>query len=729
MELRYASRAATLAAVLLACPIANRLHAADTPEWKVLPGQRILLKGDSITRGFAFGNYDDPSPLRTIPGIAAILLKDNRSRPVIFQRLDNLRQGPDGPADTVDSLAAELNACIRAGELRTGDWLIYEDAGQIHLGYHSVPWKKDLYLNYRRSLREMVRAIEDVVDRSHIVLMTMFDYDPSCANCKWDAPLDMVGRTGNDAIRDEAAELGIRVIDMNAIMDAADAYLREKGWGRPVGPDGVHPNVIGNYVMALAILGELGADLGSMKLEGLYSPLSQVPSIWGFKRNPTQSERIGILQDLRAIVAVELQRTKREVEPPVLMAGPARVIRHGRVLDRATHQPQGTTRPVVYELGKLFQLDRENSMLVASLREQGGHDFAVGNDAFVFQNLHDIVPEKAIPINRLDPHYRLKQSDAPAVQGRYPASGGFVPLGAMLPNGMPHPAAGSGILFSGALTFAPDRKEGHAQAAQEDRSIEVMHVRWNGAELRVTRRELITQIAGVNVGRVALSNCLADGAGFLCPFAAHDGSYIVVVRFEFTGGEWRAIRAGKPFISARIDQTDRQVVYRWMETEPSIQVSRGRYVLYTRGRDVKGRVYSSADGLNFELLFDRYNYNAPQTLNQGLDGSMYLITNRGPGLLRNPLLAFPLRGRQFTEPWVVHDERRVRTYPTEPHIPFCDHGIGFNLFLEGRWRHIVTYRVTGLHETDGQGAPPGATTGLYLAELEYERVTQHPDWF
>ena len=59
--------------------------------------------------------------------------------------------------------------------------------------------------------------------------------------------------------------------------------------------------------------------------------------------------------------------------------------------------------------------------------------------------------------------------------------------------------------------------------------------------------------------------------------------------------------------------------------------------MYTRGYDMKGRVYASTDGLNYTFLFDHYNYNAPQTLNQGLDGSIYLMTNRGPGLLRNPL--------------------------------------------------------------------------------------------
>ena len=108
-------------------------------------------------------------------------------------------------------------------------------------------------------------------------------------------------------------------------------------------------------------------------------------------------------------------------------------------------------------------------------------------------------------------------------------------------------------------------------------------------------------------------------------------------------------------------------------------------------------------------------------------GSAYLLTNRGPGLLRNPLLAFPLRGESFMEPWVIHDERRVHTYdPVQPEIPFIDHGTGAGLFLEGRWRHFVCYRVTGLHETDGAGAPQGPHTGVYIDELLYDRVVDPP---
>ena len=640
--------------------------------FRPLPGQKILLKGDSIANGYGFGNYTDPSPLRTVQGIGSILLRENLSRPPAFEKLPNVWQGlnPDGSAKTVDTLAAELTENIKRGSIASGDWLVYEDAGEVGQGVHPAPWpwKKFVYLNYRESLRDMVHAVDDVVDRSHILFMTMFDYNPGNPACHWDMPLDMAGRTGNDAIRDEAAELGVRVIDMNQIMDSANEYLGQKGWGRPVGPDGIHPNVYGNFVMALAILGGLGADVAALTLDPLYRPYAHVEAggdvgaIWGFSRDPDDRQRIEILQDLRAVVVRELAKSSPTLTPAAAAVVP-RTVRHGRLLGRAAVQPAGTSRPVIYEVGKLFQLDRDHGLLVASMREEGGHDFEVGNDGFVFNRLQDVVPEHAIPINRLDPHYQLKSNGAPAVQGRFPVSGGFVPLGSKLPDGRPHPAAGTGFLFSGTLTFLPDRSQGHPQAGKDDRDIEFVQLRWDGSALTVTRRELFKQLMGVDVGRVALSNGLAAGTGFLCPFEADDGSYVVVVQFEYDGQDWKAVRAAQPFRGSPVPRSsavDR--VYRWFETEASILRDGSRYLVYTRCYDNKGRVYSSRDGLNFTFLFDHYNYNCPQTLNSGLDGSMYLLTNRGPGLLRNPLLAFPLRGESFLEPWVIHDERRVHTY-------------------------------------------------------------------
>jgi hypothetical protein len=711
----------------------------ESRSFEPLPGQKIILKGDSITKGYGFGNYTDPSPLRTIYGIGSILLRENLKNPPAFQTVPWIWEGlnPDGTPKTVDTLADELNTNIKQGSLATGDWLIFEDAGQVDMDIHPAPWPWDkyTYLRYRESLRDMVHAIEDVIDRTHIVFMTMFDYNPVCATCAWDKPFDIAGRTGNDAIRDEAEELGIRVIDMNRIMDAVHEYLQQKGWGRSVGPDGIHPNVYGNYVMALAILGTLGADVAHWKLDPLYRHFAHpaaggdVPTVWGFKKDPSDAERIEILEDLRAIVVRELAKSPPPPTPPEPSLYP-RVVRHGRVISQAVIQPENTTKPVSYELGKFFQLDQDTCLLVASMREQGGHDFEIGNDGFIFKDLRDIDPKKAFAINRFDPNYRLKSNGAPAVQSRYIVSGAFVPLGAKLADGTPHPAAGTGFCTSDPLTFLPDRSEATLEAGKEDREIELMQLKWDGSHLKITRREFFTKIAGVEVGRHSLTNAVAEGTGFLLPFGSDDGTYTAVVRFEYDGENWKAVRAGNTFChTVKPKNFESQPrVFRYLETEPSIVRDGARFLVYTRGSDHRGHVYGSTDGLNYTFLFDHYNYQSPQTLHQGLNGSIYLATNRGPGMLRNPLYAFPLRGETFLEPFLIHDERRVHLYyPKDvPETPFVDHGLSSSLFLGGRWRHFVAYRVMGLHETDGQGDPPGPHTGIYIDELVYDRVTHVP---
>src|SRR3954452_10616216 len=87
-------------------------------EFQILPGQRLLLSGDSIARGFGFGNYTNPSPLRTIYGIGRILLQDNLPHAPQFLYLPGIWEGlnPDGSPKTVDTLAGEIQVYVRQGD-------------------------------------------------------------------------------------------------------------------------------------------------------------------------------------------------------------------------------------------------------------------------------------------------------------------------------------------------------------------------------------------------------------------------------------------------------------------------------------------------------------------------------------------------------------------------------------------------------------------------------------
>ncbi|MBL9216268.1 MAG: SMP-30/gluconolactonase/LRE family protein [Opitutaceae bacterium] len=308
-----------LVLLLLALAGAGAAPAAPEPATGglVVPaGGRIRLLGDSIVRGYGFGNYTDPSPLRTIQGIARLLLADNVPYPVDIDRLPRLWQGfnPDGTPVTIATLGDEVRGSLRSGELRPDDWLVYEDAGEINMIQHPAPWPsaRDMYGRNRAALRSLLEAARAAGMQERVLLMTMFDYQPNHAWSEWDAPLDDGVHSGNDSIRDEAAAQGARVVDLNRIMDRAHDHVTAAGWGRMVGPDGIHPNVYGNYVMALSILGTLGAEIGSWKLDRLQRHFlhpaagGDVERVWGFTRDPSDDERVRLLRELQAIVVGEL---------------------------------------------------------------------------------------------------------------------------------------------------------------------------------------------------------------------------------------------------------------------------------------------------------------------------------------------------------------------------------------------------------------------------------------
>jgi hypothetical protein len=154
-----------------------------------------------------------------------------------------------------------------------------------------------------------------------------------------------------------------------------------------------------------------------------------------------------------------------------------------------------------------------------------------------------------------------------------------------------------------------------------------------------------------------------------------------------------------------------------------------------------GRLYRSQDGLNYELFLEYSAHTVPQPMSCGLDGNLYLATNPFPGpdgaWLRNPLVLRPFEGDHFGDGIIVHDVDGIRTQ-TGDQIPFVDHATGTSVYLEGRWRHFLCYRVCDLRERTphsfqkelkdmlGQPRPRSDKDGLYVTEIEYDNVTHTP---
>src|SRR4026209_473456 len=117
-------RAALLLMFMPVVPSWSQDAASVARGLRPLPGQRILFNGDSIFNGYGFGNYPDPSPLRTVYKIVDLLMKDNVVYPPGTVWLSGVWTGlnPDGTPKTVDTLAGEIQTYIRRGDIRTGGW-------------------------------------------------------------------------------------------------------------------------------------------------------------------------------------------------------------------------------------------------------------------------------------------------------------------------------------------------------------------------------------------------------------------------------------------------------------------------------------------------------------------------------------------------------------------------------------------------------------------------------
>lgn len=431
---------------------------------------------------------------------------------------------------------------------------------------------------------------------------------------------------------------------------------------------------------------------------------------------------------IRSALADDARSLSKSAQSETLPSNIKRLIHHGQVLARPAKQPEGTQGEVAYELGRCLQLDRDHCLIVASMDEQGGGDLCVGNDAFIIQKLSDVAAEKAIPINRSIKDYEPTPGAEKRFVAKYPAVGTFVPLGARLPNGQRHPAAGTGVLFSCTSTFRADKT---TQDDKTKRMVEVIQLRWDGSHLEIVSHEIVSHLLDLELnGSTPLASCPQD-SGMLFPFGTvSDG--MVAYRFDWNGKAWMPTRHGKPFTKSHT------------ELETSLRQQGETYYLQTRCRSTEGNLYRSKDGLEYKFAATLDTHaGSPKVLNQGLDGSLYVACNYSPGWVRNPLEAVPWEQDHFGKPFVLHDQDGVHGDKGDSK-PFVDHAIASNVFLEGRWRHLVFYRVCDLMERSlhgfqlkqgfgnvvygkGKGPIPRRPwSGMYIVELEYKQLTTVP---
>jgi hypothetical protein len=151
----------------------------------------------------------------------------------------------------------------------------------------------------------------------------------------------------------------------------------------------------------------------------------------------------------------------------------------------------------IYGVPTLYQVSPTAVACVANIRVigVGQVDFENGADAILFDSLDSIDAAKAVPLVRnrtaVDP-----DTGERIVLVMHAPNGGFVPLGARLPDGRPHPAAGTGFGFSSASKHLESTAFGASPTAFKSRLRShplLLQYRYDGVTFKVVSGTPIVQ--------------------------------------------------------------------------------------------------------------------------------------------------------------------------------------------------------------------------------------------
>ena len=206
----------------------------------------VHLFGDSIFRGYALRQFPDQftDAQRAEPSIWSLSSPAAMMEQIADGQYSPVYAGQSGLPDR--DLAARLRYLTRDGTIRAGDFVFFEDAGNHYLNPKRYA---DLLLKNRIALCDL-----DV----HVVFLNTYDYIvpgtylvPDENAYRWSVPVD--GTTMNQVI-EQVANKTIDGCQQSILLDIHSVFSRLDGQGlAPTNKDGVHPNIRGQWRMALAM--------------------------------------------------------------------------------------------------------------------------------------------------------------------------------------------------------------------------------------------------------------------------------------------------------------------------------------------------------------------------------------------------------------------------------------------------------------------------------------------
>ncbi len=441
----------------------------------------------------------------------------------------------------------------------------------------------------------------------------------------------------------------------------------------------------------------------------------------------------------------------------------------------------------VYGYGSFLQVSPTHVAAIVNRRVTGESvvDFEDGTDAIVFDHLDRLDARNAIPLSRSET-VAHPQTGCKLFTRCIMLTGGFVPLGARLPDGRPHPAAGTGFVFGahGSCVAEPTPHRADAENAYGFR--ELIQLRYDGRTLQVTDRlrfqgaEIDPRFLRMGHG---LSSALPDGedllggifAGPVAP-GSMPGSPCIPTEHPHGDGKlgrnvgscfcrWRHGREGwRPVEVVPVSGPD-------LAMEPTlIRDTDGVLLMAVRGKGLKEpagavhdglentyehfRVYRSTDdGKTWAsvLHLPRMRNATPVVLNRSAGGRPFITANpyqsgkdsRGRTIpsthWRNKLNLWPLSAdrSQVDKPIGLLDADKTFGPPrpaggvhamTTENLWNLDHPIATTVRLaDGRWHCLLAFRVSdrGVNEGGMEAADPA---GFWTGEITVQNEIPIPIW-
>ena len=401
-----------------------------------------------------------------------------------------------------------------------------------------------------------------------------------------------------------------------------------------------------------------------------------------------------------------------------------------------------------YMLGIPMQIGPTQAAMLCNLHAYGHavDDLEAGVDAVVFDDLESLDARNAIPLLRCVPA-KHPGHGKPMILVKYPVFGGFVPLGAKLADGTPHPHAGTGFGMATVLGFPADHSSswpaGDADIFHRE---ELQQYRFDGSRFEVTSSTMLdpgTILAGWNVDGLALCHALMDGEELLFPMVAtRAGSKAggsVMTRWRAGAEGWRPVEC----VSVTGEDAS---------TEPTcVRDVDGALLFTVRGGDHRAvrhgkitpeamhsgwlQVWRSRDnGRKWELILAEAGrcHPCPVSIGRTAGGRVYLVgtpvqppvigPNGNPiaaGAVRSPLSLWELSAdrRSVGSPVTAIDcDARFGPAPRGGNW-LADHPCNAVLRLrDGQLHNVISFRVAALDETS-VGAETTPISGCWCEEI------------